>query len=162
MSPDKPKRRIVVRVTARDKSDPTALLAAVRNALTGHGLCIELRVVVPETPAAALQIPVAQVAPSATPPSVVSDEVLEKKARELAQAHLDAAAAAAEKKGAAVQRDAERMRAEIAAQQAGLRAYLAHWLGQGVRITVEIYEKSVGAVVGAISRALGGKGDKSD
>ncbi len=35
--PNPPKRRIVVRVTSRDKHDPVALLNAVKNALSGHG-----------------------------------------------------------------------------------------------------------------------------
>jgi hypothetical protein len=152
MSADKPpppKRRVRVRLTPRDKEDPEAVLAAVRNALSGYGICIEVRTVAEGSGEPTIP------EPPADPPAVVKDELLETKARELAQAHLDAAAAEVEKKGTEHERDAERLRAEIAAQRAGFRAYVGYWLGQGVRITVEIYQKSVGAVVGAVSRALG-------
>jgi len=35
-----PNRRIVVHLTARDKADPTAILTAVRNALSAHGMSL--------------------------------------------------------------------------------------------------------------------------
>jgi hypothetical protein len=160
MSADKqlpPKRRVVVWMTARDKNDPIALLAAVRNRLLGEGICIEVRTVGQVGPTLKPPKPLAD--PAADPPAVVTDDVLETKVRELAIAVLDAAEKKAEEEGVEAERNAERTRAENEAQQAGLRSYLSYWFGQGVRITVEIYEKSVGAVVGVVSRGLGGKGE---
>ncbi len=153
-NPSTPKRRVTVRMTARDKSDPAALLAAVRNALACQGISLVVRTA--DTQMAAV------IAPQAP---VVRDEVLETKARELAGTVLDAARAKADKEAACDRRDAARSEAEIVAQRAGLRAQIKHWIGQGFRITVEGYVKVVGAVkvtADVVTRAFGGESGKAD
>jgi hypothetical protein len=143
------KRRVVIRITARDKADPAALLAAVRNALSGYGICIEVRTVAQEE--SAPEIP--------TRSQVIKDEVQETALRALLKALLDEVAAEKEKERAAHVRDAERYVAEIVAQRAGLRAYVSYWAGQGVRIAVE---KLLGPIAAVVSRALGGESAKSN
>ena len=44
-----PLRRVVVRLTDREKADPVALLAAVRDALSSHGVSLECQIV-PDSP----------------------------------------------------------------------------------------------------------------
>jgi hypothetical protein len=154
--PKNPKRRVVVRITARDKNDPASILNAVRNALSGHGIMLDVRTTGDEPPP---ESPFPLTHPSA---EVVADEPLETAARELAQTVLDAEAAKADKEKATAERDSDRLREEVLAARRGTRAYIAFWFGQGVRITVEIYARTADVVVGVVSRILGGKGKGSE
>jgi hypothetical protein len=133
-TPTPPKRRIVVRITARDKQDPAALLAAVRNSLSGHGISL-VCMTVGEAESASPIGGDLQLKPLMR---VVKDEALETKARELIGAALDAAEADLEKKIATAKRDAAIKDTEVVAARKGLQAYVAFLIGQGIRISLEV------------------------
>lgn len=105
--PDKAsKRRIVVRMTSRDKNDPQAVLDAVRNALNDYQIILEVRTA-EKAPDAATPDPVEVAAEEAIKSAVrdaaehpaVVDEALEILARNAASRILNEASALMESRG---------------------------------------------------------------
>ncbi len=149
-----PRRRIAVRLTAREKNDLLAHLAAVQSALSCQASPLSGQ---PD-------------APGEAPPPVeailetilVKEDGFATSLRREVQAALDAKAAENERKAARDRLTAARDEAEIAALRAGTRSYVAFLFTKGLRVTVEIYEKSVKAVAGVASRVFGAGGEKAE
>jgi hypothetical protein len=143
------KRRVVVRLTARDKKDPASIMNAVKNALSGHGVAVVFKAEDGLSADAPLE---------AVPPiAAVPDDELATKARETVEAILGSAAAEYDKKAALARRDGAMKVEEIVAVRKGMWAYTKFWLGQGVRISVQVCEKLKDVAVEAVGGVLGRK-----
>jgi hypothetical protein len=124
MSTDRPARprRVAVYLKARERNDPASILVAVRCALLQHGIG-------PQNESGQNQSDCTQSVADTT--RVLSDDELAKKARELIQGTLAAAAAKA-----AAPRDLKSCVAEITTRRAEAREFVVRWLNGDSRIVV--------------------------
>jgi hypothetical protein len=136
-------KRITIELRRRDADDPYELLQAIVDALgiTGAGYSSSSN-------------------PSRPPKEITSgdahDALLAEKCTEMTLQMLDKVAAEAKRDAMFATVESERKEVEILAMRQGLRAFVEFQLGQGVRITVEIYQKTVGAAATVVSKIVGG------